>query len=443
MLERQWTTFREVESAESGKEASHLVSPGGSYDSAVGFLLHYPTYETGQVKNGKTYDPANSSIATLVGSGFTDENTLWFDMYCRRHHIFMPARAENGKKQRFVPFKHIGQATLNLHLEWANLVLRSMGSKVLVVFGKPNENFLMELWKHRLEKIQLWDEKSTAFFILYEPEDTARTRIEKIVFFLWHPEYVNRRMDPDTGRRYDEQLGIIARMGGIHQPVEQQRYQAEKSASEREKYHSIVGDATLRSVRLGVLRRTAFAVLKRSKGFRLEPDLTLDVACHFCGFVRVDVKPYFLKEAGYDFYVAAHGTCPVCLDAEEEKRHPGAWFLPCDRSLPWVKDKENHLSKAPSDKVRYWRDFTCPARQPESAAATARLAQRFVSTLVRTRGRLQHAPARRGLAPAGKLITDLGTPTHPAPKMIAGSEVWVRPVALIHGQPPVEEGKDK
>lgn len=36
-----------------------------------------------------------------------------------------------------------------------------------------------------------------------------------LVFFLWHPEYLTQRKDPDTGKQYDQQLGVIAQMPGI------------------------------------------------------------------------------------------------------------------------------------------------------------------------------------------------------------------------------------
>lgn len=101
-------------------------------------------------------------------------------------------------------------------MEWAKFVLRSTTATMLVVSGRPNRLYFEKLWGDRLEEVTLWDREQTKFYILWD-EDMEPNRL---VFFLCHPEYLTQRKDPDTGKTYDEQLAVVAKMAGIHQSAE-------------------------------------------------------------------------------------------------------------------------------------------------------------------------------------------------------------------------------
>lgn len=301
-----------------------------------------------------TYDPGCVSINTLIGSGFDDKNALWMDMYCRRSGLHV---GSGDQKERFLPIKHVEKPLLTLHVEWAQFVLRSTTATILVIFGKPNQLFFEKLWKDRLEEVILWDRQQTKFYIL-KPSEYAEP--SRLVFFVWHPEYLTQRKDPDTGKTYDKQLSAIAQMAGIHQSAEQQRYQEDVSQGLRDKYHDTHGASLSRAARLGVLKRKPNAA-KEKKGLKMRSDATIEVQCHKCGFVRLDTTPYFIQKGGEEFYVASSAYCPVCAENEGKTVGDGLarWYIPTD-SLPWVKDDPRYLTRTSADIKQYAEAFSGP-----------------------------------------------------------------------------------
>lgn len=365
LLDTRWTAFRAEESAACKKDARHLVGPGGPYDANVCFVLHFPPFSSSQVYDGKTFDPGCVSINTLIGSGFDDQNALWMDMYCRRSGLYM---GTGDNKERFLPVKHVDKSLLALHIEWAKLVLRSTTATILVIFGRPNRLYLEKLWQDRLEEVTLWDRDQTKFCILWGEDDEPN----RLVFFLWHPEYLTQRKDPDTGKRYDEQLAAIARMAGIDQSAEQQRYQEEVSQGLRDKYHDTHGATLSRAARLGVLKRKPNAA-KEKKGIKLRADTTIEVQCYKCGFIRLDTTPYFIQKGVDDFYVASNAYCPVC--AEEENKTIGdglcRWYIPTESLLSWVKDDPRYLTRSSADIKQFAENFSGPGTDDVAGLAEA------------------------------------------------------------------------
>ena len=49
LIDTSWAAFRNEESAACGKDARHLVKPGGSYDANLCFVLYYPPFTSSQV----------------------------------------------------------------------------------------------------------------------------------------------------------------------------------------------------------------------------------------------------------------------------------------------------------------------------------------------------------------------------------------------------------
>lgn len=354
LLDTRWAAFRAEESAACKKDARHLVKPGGPYDANLCFVLHFPPFTSSQVYDGETYDPGCVSINTLIGSGFNNQNALWMDMYCRRSGLHV---GTGDQKERFLPVKHVEKSLLALHIGWAKFVLRSTKATILVIFGRPNRLYLEKLWKDRLEEFTLWDREETKFCVLWGEGDEPN----RLVFFVWHPEYLTQRKDPDTGKRYDEQLAVIAQMAGVHQSAEQQRYQEEVSQGLRDKYHDAHGPSLSRAARLGVLKRKPNAA-KEKKGMKLRADTTIEVHCHKCGFIRLDTTPYFIQKGADEFYVAANAYCPVC--AEELGKTVGdgfcRWYIPTTDSLAWVKDDPRYLSRSAADIKEFAEGFSGP-----------------------------------------------------------------------------------
>lgn len=161
----------------------HLVKPGGSFSSELCLVLHYPSYTTRQVNNAIVYDPTNPSITRLSLSGFNDRNALWLDQYSRR-------RMTSVKKGvRFNPSVHIDPAPLQHHRDWMDLCLRTSTAKVLAIFGSENKEYFTKKWGQRLEELKLWGAYQGFSLWILRPEGD-NTRAERLVLFLWHPEYV-------------------------------------------------------------------------------------------------------------------------------------------------------------------------------------------------------------------------------------------------------------
>ena len=103
------------------------------------------------------------------------------------------------KGERFQPRKHAEAALLQYHLEWLHVCLSASTSKVLVVFGKQNEEYFRGKWGNRLRELKLsGDYKDNSLWMLYAEGDDD-TRVERLVLFAPHPEYIGRRkFNPQT-----------------------------------------------------------------------------------------------------------------------------------------------------------------------------------------------------------------------------------------------------
>lgn len=79
------------------------------------------------------------------------------------------------------------------HLEWANKCIAAASAKVLIIFGQENREYFHNEWGNRLREMKLWgDYEGISLWLLYaEGDDFAR--VERLVLFVWHPEYVEKR----------------------------------------------------------------------------------------------------------------------------------------------------------------------------------------------------------------------------------------------------------
>lgn len=147
-------------------------------------MLHYPSFTSLQVENAVVYDPTNPSIIRLARSGFNDQNALWLDRFCRRRVT------TNSDGDRFSPNRDVEAAVLQHHHEFLDLCLEASASKVVVVFGTENKEYFKKKWDGRLEEMRLWgDYRNISLWALSSEDNTL---VERLVLFLWHPEYVNQ-----------------------------------------------------------------------------------------------------------------------------------------------------------------------------------------------------------------------------------------------------------
>ncbi|KAI3393691.1 hypothetical protein diail_3786 [Diaporthe ilicicola] len=373
-LDSAWADFIKVEPTAHitpgkphGASPKHLVKPSGPLSAAVAFLLHYPSFSVDDITAGVMYDLTNSSIARLAASGFDDENTLWADTYSRRHSINVGAPKE---RKRFNPVKHVEGSILKLHTDLNSLVLSMMTAKVAVVFGGENATYFKKLWGKRLEEVKLWD--ASSLWLLFREDD--RSRLERVVFFVWHPEHVNRAKNPLKGEVYDNHLARIAQMACITRTPQQETYQKDQSQRELDEY---TPNKNKGKSRLDVLKKTHTG--KAALGVKLEKDAEVVVQCDCCGFNRLDIEPYFATRGGYRFYAVAKGKCQVC-DGDPDidgRARTASYFVPVDRTLPWVQCVPYWLNlktskKTPAQIDQYWREANArmEAGEPMSVSGT-------------------------------------------------------------------------
>lgn len=374
-LDTAWVDFTKVEPAAhiapgkpNGAIPQHLVKPSGPLSAAVAFLLHYPSFSVDDITAGVMYDSTNSSIRRLAASGFDDENALWLNTYSRRHSINVGPPKD---RKRFNPSKHVEAPILKLHTDLNGLVQRAMTAKVAVVFGGENETYFKRTWAKRLEEVKLWD--GSSLWLLFREGDSSR--LERVIFFEWHPEHLGRAKNPEKGEVYDNHLARVAQMACIKRTPEQETYQKDQSQRELDEYtpSSMKGKS-----RLDIIKKTHTG--KAKLGVKLEKDAEVLVQCDCCGFNRLDIEPYFATRGAHRFYAVAKGKCPVCDDVKntiEGRAKNGSYFVPVDRTLPWVQCVPYWLDlksskKTPAQIDQYWRDANARMEAGEPMSMSGR-----------------------------------------------------------------------
>lgn len=391
-----WEAFRASEpskSAVQGLKPEHLVSPAGSLGSELCFVLHYPTFQTKHPNNGEVFDASNRTITRLAGSGFNADNTLWLDTFCRRRSTMI----KSG--ERFQPRKHAEPALFNHHLEWLELCLQTATAKVVVFFGKQNETLFREKWGNRLGEIKLWgDYDEISLWMLYPEEDETYSRVERLVLFVWHPEYLGRSEDIAKGRAYDRQLGLVARLAGLARTDEQIRFQETSSTTPGSIERAIAAAEASEEDKYAIIKR---GNTKRKRGLTSDA-VPLEVACITCGYPRLDVTPYYyvpdeMTSLAGRVYLAAYTQCPGCNgQSNQEGLQIAREFIPVDGNIRWFSRDSVQWGRS-LHRLLHARDFT-EGRGIQPAVGE-------------TRG--------EGVLLAGEC----------APKMISGSEVYVRPTS--------------
>jgi hypothetical protein len=130
-------------------------------------------------------------------------------------------------------------------------------------------------------------------------------------------------------------------MEGIRQSPDQQSYQVETSQGLRDKYHDANGARLSREAKRGVLQRKPNGQ-EVNNGMKRRDDAMIDIQCHICGFLRLEITPYFLDVGELEFYVIAKAYCPVC--AEENGKTVGdlpggtSSLIPCygSKTIPGI-----------------------------------------------------------------------------------------------------------
>lgn len=245
-----------------------------------------------------------------------------------------------------------------------------MTAKILAIFGGENEAYFKAHWQGRMEEVKLWD--GTVFWFLFNEADP--TRLQNVVFFLWHPEHLNRAKNPMKGEAYDKSLGVIAKMASITRSPEQEKYQETRSQRELDDY---APSPKKGQVRMATLKRTTKS--KAEYGLVLKKIDIVEVECDFCGLNRLDLTPYFKTMGMYQFYGVAKGKCEICEAKDADGRKGGSYFVPTDLTLPWVQAVPYWVgpkSKKTAHQIdAYWRAANVRRQNGEPMSTTGKAAQ--------------------------------------------------------------------
>lgn len=349
----------------------HLVRPGGSFSSELALVLHYPSYTSRQINDALVFDPTNPSITRLSSSGFNARNALWLDRYSRR-------RMTSVKKGvRFNPSEHIDPAPLQYHHNWLDLCLRTSAAKVLAIFGSENKEYFTKKWGQRLEELRLWGAYQDSSLWILHPEGD-NTRVERLVLFLWHPEYVTNselasflistpgaclstdavfeEQSIEIGRRYDLVMGLAAQLAGITRSSGQISYNETDCTN----------DGSLKRAAEDEDGEAKFAIIKRRKVGKNKDlatgDASLQVVCRSCGYPRLDVEPLFhdADDTRGRRYQSPYTRCPDC-DKDRQ-------FIPVDGSPFVTQDdlKRNNKSDNIQRRTNKARKVQAPVGSTES-----------------------------------------------------------------------------
>lgn len=370
-IDMAFESFADVEvsswPAELNKDRRLLVKPSGTMSANLVVNLNYPPMTATQQYNGEMFDPANRCIQLVTKWGMDVDNTLWVDTLTRRTSI-----RNSGTTQRFSISNDTPTNVLNIHVEFVSLLHSQSHAKVILMGGKESQTIFSQFWGERLVEVPLdVDDPGKNVHILYE--STVREKIQCIVIFIYHPEYLLRAGSVDRIWHShcvltDSRVAMALSMVGINQGPMQRHasaLQCQRALEHRGRPLANVsplpegfGEIS-EDVVQGILRATTSALMAEQEEDKQEKDIInrtsapapkakemfqavsgrlLQIFCDNCNAEKTDPNPLFWKK-DMRFYRVTRLQCQRCYNNEKDKnaKSRGKYiFRPHDGTL-WVQ----------------------------------------------------------------------------------------------------------
>ncbi|KAK1464366.1 hypothetical protein CMEL01_13127 [Colletotrichum melonis] len=363
-LEKEWAKFKATEpslEAWAGYQGNHhprnVVKWSGQVEASLAINLHYPPAakkEEDEEPNLSLLEVTSPCITRLMSSGLSVDNALWFDTFCRREAL---NTIVNGKKVRFLPWEHYPEEIRQHHLHWIAKLHQGMAAKVHLVFGKFNRIGMKKLWEDRSEDFVLWDERKTELLIVY-PAEGDRSRIERVVMFFHHPEYLMHKYDLDDAIKYDVALDVAARMCRIVRTENQRNYQEWKTARDKAAREEKAAEG--KEKKYGKKARAERPVESHRGKYNLKGDgiglsESVETACPNCGKVLLDQLPYgWVKDP--QFYLTVQRSCKG-PDGTMPLHRIG--YTPTDPEMIFITPTAQRMARTPAkvmaDIAKWWK----------------------------------------------------------------------------------------
>ncbi|KAH9439241.1 hypothetical protein MCOR27_007507 [Pyricularia oryzae] len=336
------------------KSIDELCPWGGKLDSTLALQLNYPPEKKLNERHGRSPDLSVSPcIRKLQKSGFHTSNVIWLDTFCRQEKIRLDG---DGKKEatRCKPWAQYPASVRDCHLAFVEDAYRCTGTKVIVLFGKDNQEGYKSRWTDRLDQIRLWGDQFAGVkrWVVYTTPE--RTAIEHLVLPAMHPEGLSRSRSLDRPIEADRTYLTASTMCCI---VRSEKAIAMQQHLTSEQEHRRVQDLRTDEEKAAVAERARQArakgkvasntsIMVRNSVPGTEP---VETHCRKCGSTRVDHSPrYWDKDP--QFYVTRDLKCDNCtemLDDAAPGKSATRTFIPVNRLVPWILAMEAEFARTP------------------------------------------------------------------------------------------------
>ncbi|TLD26575.1 hypothetical protein PspLS_05206 [Pyricularia sp. CBS 133598] len=358
-LNEAWHNFRPVEidawqQERQTKSTDELCPWGGKLDSALSLQLNYPPEKKLNERCGLSPDLSESPcIRKLQKSGFHTSNVTWLDTFGRQEKIRLDG---DGKKEatRCKPWLQYPASVRDCHLAFVEEAYRHTGTKVILLFGKDNQEGYKSRWTGRVDQIRLWGDQFAGVKLWAVYTTPERTAIEHLVLPAMHPEGLSRSRSLDRAIEADRTYLAASTMCRI---VRSEKAMAMQQHLTSEQEHRRVKDSRTDKEKDDVAERARQA---RAKG-KQASNASIMVAnsvpgtepvethCRQCGSIRVDHSPrYWDKDP--QFYVTRALKCDKCtemLDDAAPAKGTKRTFIPVNRLVPWILAMKTEFARTP------------------------------------------------------------------------------------------------
>ncbi|TKX24610.1 hypothetical protein C1H76_3219 [Elsinoe australis] len=197
--------FMSDECSISGQQKSHIVAPSGSWSAALMIKLHYPTFTCANPEDNEVADASSPCPRMLMNAGFSPSNTLWVEAYWRRQ---IPPAKRGDPTHEWTEELRACHEAFTRHCE------ERADARVELVLGSGNR-------KTTLKNVGLvtyavvFGEARSVQVSLQVASDPASARVERLLVYGYHPEYLFRNPNLEVSKTYDYAVALAARVARI------------------------------------------------------------------------------------------------------------------------------------------------------------------------------------------------------------------------------------
>ncbi|PSK54022.1 hypothetical protein B9Z65_7828 [Elsinoe australis] len=202
---RNYASFEQFMSDEcsiSGQQKSHLVAPPGSWSAALMIKLHYPTFTCANPEDNEVADASSPCPRMLMKAGFSPSNTLWVEAFWRRQ--IPPAKRGDQTHEWTEELRACHEAFTRHCEERADARVVGSGNRKTTLKNVGLVTYAVVFGEARSVQVSL-----------QVTSDPASARVERLLVYGYHPEYLFRNPNLEVSKTYDYAVALAARVARI------------------------------------------------------------------------------------------------------------------------------------------------------------------------------------------------------------------------------------